>query len=415
MDPAFRKYFDQLPGLFLILDPRLTILGATDAYLSATMTTRENIVGRHIFDVFPDNPDNPDADGVANLRRSLELVLSERRPNAMAVQKYDVVQPEELGGRFEERFWSPLNVPLLDADGAVRYICHSVKDVTDIVRPHGRAPRGGARDARTRHLEAEIVHRAQEIQAANQRLVEANAALQASQREAETLAAKLEAAVADLQAFTYSISHDLRAPLRNIVAVSEILLNECRERLDPEHVFLIERQSSNAVRLADMIDGLLAISRVDHGELVREHVDMSSLAHQIARQFADQQRAFCVTFEIEPNLSCEGDRQQVSQLLTNLLENAAKFSPHGGSVHFRQFDCNGAPAWSIRDDGIGFDMAYAKCLFKPFERLVRQEEFPGTGIGLATVKHIIDRHGGRVWVHSAPGKGSEFFFTLSGG
>jgi len=130
-EPDFRALFEAAPGLYLVLTPGLVIVGASDAYLRATMTKREAVLGRDLFDVFPDNPDDPGATGVSNLRASLERVLRLRRPDAMAVQKYDVRRPD---GSFEERHWSPLNAPVLDAKGAVRWIIHRVEDVTELVR-----------------------------------------------------------------------------------------------------------------------------------------------------------------------------------------------------------------------------------------------------------------------------------------
>lgn len=130
----YRLLFECAPGLLLILDRTFTIVTANDAYCRATMTEREGIVGRNVFDAFPDNPDDPAADGVANLRNSLERVLQFRRPDTMAIQKYDVRRPESEGGGFEERYWSPVNSPALDANGEVRWIIHCVEDVTELVR-----------------------------------------------------------------------------------------------------------------------------------------------------------------------------------------------------------------------------------------------------------------------------------------
>src|ERR1043165_1923797 len=134
LEPDYRAVFDALPGKNLLLAPDFTILGVSDAYLAATMTRRESILGRGLFDVFPDNPDDPAADGVRNLRASLERVIASRRRDRMALQKYDIRRPEHVGGGFEERYWSPLNSPVLGPDGAVRCIIHTVEDVTEVVR-----------------------------------------------------------------------------------------------------------------------------------------------------------------------------------------------------------------------------------------------------------------------------------------
>src|SRR5262249_41822621 len=132
--PDFQALFESVPGLYLVLSPDLKIIGASDAYLSATMTVRSEILGQHIFEVFPDNPDELGATGVRNLRTSLERVLQDKKPDAMAMQKYDVRRPQSAGGEFEERYWSPLNAPVLDEHGNIRYIIHRVEDVTEFVR-----------------------------------------------------------------------------------------------------------------------------------------------------------------------------------------------------------------------------------------------------------------------------------------
>src|ERR1700730_8040017 len=130
----FRRLFEATPGLCLVLDPSLTIVAASDAYLSATMTRREEIVGRGIFDVFPDNPEDPEATGSRTLRASLDRVRATRKPDAMAIQKYDIRRPEAEGGGFEERFWSPVNSPVFGQGNHVVYIIHRVDDVTEFVR-----------------------------------------------------------------------------------------------------------------------------------------------------------------------------------------------------------------------------------------------------------------------------------------
>ena len=144
----FRLLFESLPGLYLILDPDLNIVAMSDAYSRATLTQRESILGRHLFEVFPDNPDDPAATGVHNLYDSLRRVVAQKVTDAMAVQKYDIRRPEAEGGGFEERYWSPLNSPVLSADGELLYIVHRVEDVTEFVRlkqlehaPRRRGPR----------------------------------------------------------------------------------------------------------------------------------------------------------------------------------------------------------------------------------------------------------------------------------
>lgn len=165
LSPDFRTLFESAPGSYLVLTPDLTIVAVSDAYLRATMTTRAGILGRHLFEVFPDNPDDPAASGVRNLGASLRRVLTMKRPDAMAVQKYDIRRPSGEGGGFEERYWSPVNSPVFGPNGEIAYIIHRVEDVTEFLRLRQE---GHARDVvneelriRTEQMEAEIYLRAQ--------------------------------------------------------------------------------------------------------------------------------------------------------------------------------------------------------------------------------------------------------------
>jgi len=179
--PDFQAFFQSAPGLYLVLTPELNIVAVSDAYLCATMTKREEILGRGIFDVFPDNPDDPSATGVRNLRTSLRRVIEDKTPDTMAVQKYDIRKPESEGGGFEERFWSPVNSPVLGSDKAVVYIIHRVVDVTEFVRLKQQTVEQEklAEKLRTHagQMEAEVYPRAAEVEEANRSLEAANQAL----------------------------------------------------------------------------------------------------------------------------------------------------------------------------------------------------------------------------------------------
>jgi hypothetical protein len=173
--PDFRTLFEASPGLYLVLHRDLTIVAVSDAYLRATMTRREEILGRGLFDVFPDNPDDPSATGARNLRAWLQQVIQNRAPDAMAVQKYDIRRPEFEGGGFEERFWSPVNSPVLGSSGELLYIIHRVEDVTEFVRLKQLGSKlADELQSRAASMEMEVYLRAQEVQEANRRLRTAN-------------------------------------------------------------------------------------------------------------------------------------------------------------------------------------------------------------------------------------------------
>jgi signal transduction histidine kinase len=385
--PDFRALFESAPGLYLVLAPDLVIVAVSDAYLKATMTTRDGILGRALFDVFPDNPDDPGATGTANLRASLERVLRQCAPDAMAVQKYDIRRPESEGGGFEERFWSPINSPVLGPGGAVAYIIHRVEDVTDFVRLKR------AQQAATAEMEAEVFRRGQELQEANQ---------------------KLRAANEDLAAFSYSVSHDLRAPLRTIDGFSQALLEDMGDRLDDQSRRHLERIRSGAQHMGQLIDGLLALSRVTRLELKLEPADLSAHALMIVEELRRQEPERQVAVVIAPGMTARCDVRLLKQVLQNLLGNAWKFTAKTPQARIEVGTApNGSgAAFFVRDNGAGFDPRYADKLFGVFQRLHDPAEFTGTGIGLSIVQRIVERHGGRIWAEGTVGQGATFYFTL---
>jgi PAS domain S-box-containing protein len=223
--------------------------------------------------------------------------------------------------------------------------------------------------------------------------------------------ADLEKANQEMEGFTYTVAHDLRAPLRAIVSNSRMLAQELESKLSPEHTKMLNRQAFNANKLAAIIDELLKYSRLVRQQLVRSIFDLSQMARVIAAELLQEYPA-SATFDIQNGMVASADPQLVQFLMTNLMENACKFSPNGGKIKVGVKNEKGVEVFFVRDKGIGFHMDYAHKVFQPFERLVTEDEFPGTGIGLANVQRIVTRHGGRVWVESKVGKGTTFYFTL---
>jgi signal transduction histidine kinase len=398
--PDFRLLFEGAPGLYLVLTPDLKIVAVSEAYLRATMTKRAEIIGRALFDVFPDNPDDPAATGVANLRASLDRVRAQRVPDTMAVQKYDIRRPESEGGGFEERFWSPTNSPVLDANGELAYIIHRVEDVTEFVR---LKTIGSELGTRAEQMEAEVYLRAQEVAEANRHLAQ--------------LAARLETANQELESFSYSISHDLRAPLRVIDGFSLALLEDHGKSLPPEGQDLLTRVRQQAQRMAQLIDDLLEFSRLGRKPLDVASVDLAALARTVVQDLgqANTDRKLDVTVgELPPAM---GDRALLRQVLTNLIGNAFKFTRQrpDAQVEIGWRDENGECVYYVKDNGAGFDMRYASKLFGVFQRLHPAADFEGTGVGLALVQRIVHRHGGRIWGEGRVNEGATFSFTLGGG
>ncbi|MBI2843289.1 MAG: PAS domain S-box protein [Armatimonadetes bacterium] len=228
-------------------------------------------------------------------------------------------------------------------------------------------------------------------------------------------AAELEAANKELEAFSYSVSHDLRAPLRSVDGFSQALLEDYADKLDEQGKDYLGRVRSAAKRMAQLIDDLLRLSRVTRAEMHREEVDLSAMARDAAESLKQSQPEREVEFDIAPDLTAYADPQLLRIVLDNLLGNAWKFTGKHKRAYimFSSVQQEGKQVYFVRDDGAGFDMAYIDKLFVPFQRLHSMEEFPGSGIGLAIVQRIIRRHGGSVWAEGAVEHGATFYFTLS--
>ncbi len=224
---------------------------------------------------------------------------------------------------------------------------------------------------------------------------------------------ELTASNDELEAFCYSIAHDLRAPLRSINGFSQVLLKKCAGKLDSEEREYFHRILSSSEKMAKLIDGLLDLAKLVRTELHFRTVNLSLLAETFFQNLKKTEPGRQVDVMIHPELKAVGDERLLQSLLANLFENAWKFTGKRPrtKIEFGIVKNKHEDAYFVRDDGVGFDMAYVDKLFKPFERL-HVDEFPGTGIGLATVQRIIRRHGGRVWAEGIVDKGATFYFTL---
>ena len=226
--------------------------------------------------------------------------------------------------------------------------------------------------------------------------------------------ADLAAANRELEAFSYSVSHDLRAPVRTIGSFASILRSDAGKHLDDEARDFLDRISRAAARMAHMIDALLDLSRISRAELRRETCDLSAIAAEMCDELRQVKGRDVVECVIEPGLTVVADTRLIALVLQNLLGNAWKFSarqPHA-KIEFCRVAGTAQPTFLVRDNGVGFDGTHASRLFAPFQRLHAEGAFEGTGIGLATVQRIIQRHGGRVWAEGAPGKGAVFYFEI---
>ena len=317
---------------------------------------RGDLVGRSDRDLFP----SEQAEG---------FVARDREIFAGRVVVDIPAEPIQVKGG--ERWLHTTKVPILDEHGVPRYLLGISEDITE--RRRAEATLQAAKDA---------------TDAANQ----------------------------ELEAFSYSVAHDLRAPLRGMNGFAQVLLEDYGGALDVDGVDALNEIQSNARRMGALIDALLSLSRVTRGEFLRERVDLAVVARAAARALAAAEPGRAVAVVIEGPLHADVDSRLVRALFDNLLGNAWKFTAKV-PVPRVEVGVSGegdTRAFFVRDNGAGFDMAFSSKLFAPFQRLHAGREFPGTGIGLATVQRIVRRHGGRVWAEGEVDRGATFHFTLEG-
>jgi two-component system, sensor histidine kinase and response regulator len=247
-----------------------------------------------------------------------------------------------------------------------------------------------------------------------QRLQESEQAARDLAEARAELVRDLEHKNRELESFSYAVSHDLRAPLRRIESFSRAVQDSQAERLDEAGRRFLDRVREASRQMSQLIDDVLYLSRVTRAEMREQEVDLSGLVALLAGRLAEAEPGRQVEVRIRPGVTVPADGQLLRIALQNLLENAWKFTGRTASprIEFGMTNAAGEPTYYIRDNGAGFDMAYADRLFGPFQRLHLASEFPGTGIGLATVQRVIHRHGGRVWAEGMPGQGATFSFTL---
>jgi signal transduction histidine kinase len=397
--PDFQAIFESLPGNYLVLLPDLTMVAVSQARLRATMTTLGDTIGKNLFDLFPDNPQDPAATGVASLRASLERVLATKLSDTMAVQQYDIRRPESEGGGFEERFWSPMNSPVLDANGSVAYIIHRVEDVTEFVRlKHRGAEQSKVTDAlraQVERTEMEVYLRAQELQRANHKL-----------RELDRLKTD----------FFATVSHELRTPLTLILAPLEAML-ALAPSIDTVTAprDLLQTVHNNATRLLQMINGLLDFSKVSAGKtpVEREPVQIAELTQSLVWDFRSAMHRKGISESLTISATrpvVEMDRYLYERIVFNLLSNAVKFTASGGRIVVHLTVDNGLLTLSVSDTGIGIAPEDIGRLFEKFHQLEGSStrRFEGTGLGLALVKEFARLLDGTVAVESRVGQGSTF-------
>jgi signal transduction histidine kinase/ActR/RegA family two-component response regulator len=398
----FRTLFEGAPGLLLVLDPELRIVAATDAYLRATMTEREEVVGRHLFEVFPDNPADPEATGVTNLAASLERVRRHLIPDAMAVQQYDVRRPAAVGGEFEVRHWSPVNSPVIGPDGSLAYIIHRVEDVTAFV---ALARSEDEQRRQTSRLQAASARMQADILARSAELAELNDALRSAQ------AARSE--------FLSRVSHELRTPLTSIIGFAD-LLNLAR--LGEKHRDWVGHIMRAGRHLLGLINDILDITQMEGGSLALspEAVSVEATlgdAIGLIRPLADARGIrIAAHWGPEARVYVAADRQRLAQVLINVLSNAVKYNREAGSIDIavRSAEAGARVRIEIADTGAGLAPEDLERLFVPFERLgAARAGVEGTGLGLVLSRHLVEAMGGSIGVSSSLGEGTTVWIELA--
>jgi PAS domain S-box-containing protein len=340
-----------------------------------------NILGR-TMDVAPDllsflSATHPD--DYADVQAAVEGWFAGRGRKSL---EYRIVRPDgeprfvDLSVRFER-----------DEDGSPSRVVGTIQDISERKRTEQ------VLEFYRNRLEQLVEERTAELRASNRDLASANR---------------------ELEAFSYSVSHDLRSPLRAINGFTQALEEDYGDKLDEEALGYIGRVQNATVRMGELIDGLLNLSRVFRSEFDAEPVDLSTMAGDLVRQLkaADTERR--IEVDIDPNLIATGDPTLLRLLLQNLMGNAWKFTADtpGARITFGRETGEAPDVFYVRDNGVGFEMEYAHQLFQPFHRLHAHDEYDGTGIGLATVRRIVQRHGGRVWAEGKPNAGATIRFTL---
>ncbi|WP_264666903.1 ATP-binding protein [Azospirillum fermentarium] len=416
MESFFRRLFEASPHPYMVLRPdkAFTIEAVNDRYVAATGTKREEIVGRGLFEVFPDDPGDPGATSVNDLRLSLQRVLADGVQDVMGVQKYDI--PRLDGSGFEVRYWSPVNIPVTDAAGHIGYILHYAEDVTEFILSKSRASAENTQtiervQAHADRMQADVLRRASEVK-------EANRELMATRNELARLNDQLTALDHAKTAFFSNISHEFRTPLTLMLGPLGDLLDDAAGGLTGPQREQLETAHRNALRLLKLVNSLLGFARAEAGRahLSFEPLDLALTTRELAGHFQSACDKAGLTLVVDcPPLpeAVFADRNAWETIVLNLLSNAFKFT-HGGAIAVRLRAGDGVVTLTVSDTGSGIPESEMPHLFERFHRVegAPGRSFEGSGIGLALVQELARMHGGSVRADSTPGVGSHFHVTL---
>lgn len=377
-DVDFRAVFEQsaAPCLLLLPDaPRFSVVSATDAYLELARKSRAACTGGALLEVLSGTGVVADEAELEALRAALQAAVERRcvtRARLRGAQRL-----EKSAGDPARAPWIVLNTPVFSAGGEVRHVLQRFERADAALLDAGTA--GG-------DVEQLLAERTRELAAAS----------------------------AELEAFSYTVAHDLRAPLRAIDGFSQALVQDHAAALSAEASEYLEHIRAGAQRMSALLDDMLELSRIQRTPLRKTTLDVSQLAERIVDGLRQRSPGRVVAVEIAPQLRVQADSHLTTVLLEKLLGNAWKFTSKKAqaSIQLGREPSSDATTLFLADDGVGFDMACAGRLFSPFQRLHKASEFDGTGMGLAIAHRIVARHGGRIWARAAVGQGARFHWTV---
>lgn len=376
-----QSVFNSLPIPFLILRadiPDFTIEGVNEAYLEASGMDEDNMLNNSFLELLTTKEDPKDGERILNLKASLVQVLSTKEKHMIKAQKLS--RPFNKSKVTEDKFWHVKNTPLINDDGEIEFIVHMLIEPTDQGYSNDRS------ENENKLLKSEVAK--QTIHHENIRQ--------------------------ELDNFVYSVSHDLRAPLRRLDGFSQELINEYSDQLDETGAHYLNRIRQGAQDLGNLIDDLLKLSRISRSTIDREELNIGEMVKEVFEELTKDKKIKSTSLNLNGELTTEADRGLTYVLINNLLSNAIKFTRHqdNPSITVGLTKGEASSTFYIKDNGAGFDSAHSEKLFKAFNRLHTQKEFEGTGLGLAIVNRIVNLHGGEIWAESSPDNGATFYFSL---
>lgn len=423
-NPLYQQLFEASPHPYLILGPdaSFTIMAVNAKYLEITGTQRSAIIGRGLFDIFPDNPEEPESHSESDLRTSLSRVLNEKRADVMSVQKYDIPL-RDGSGHFQLKYWSPVNTPVFDSEGNVIYIIHHVEDITEFILSRGRTSRHSEAqmklskvEARAERMEAEVMRRTAEVKVVNR-------ALKSAMEELSRLNQRLTELDQLKSKFFANISHELRTPLTLILAPLE---NRFRQLTDSRNESTKERREielmlRNARLLYRHVTDLLDVAKLEASCMKTDwaRFDLAKLVRTTASYFelVAQERSINFVVISPTAFEIESDCEKLQRVLLNLLSNAFKFTPINGRITLHLKPSKLGAHIEVQDTGPGIPIAMRERVFERFAQVESKDTIErycggGTGLGLAIVKDFVDLLNGKVALRESPGGGTLFKIVL---